>query len=183
VLHCLSATGYGGCRRFGIGSTEDPTLAYLRFDPEDARTGAPPSIYVHQTEPGQPAVPGGPVISPVYRFFDYWWFYSYNRGPYGWSERLAGNHDHLSDWEGATVAVNPARPVDLDFIAMSSHEAAWNYLPGVLRCGEQQLGDARHETPCGNSGRRVNVYPAEGTHANFPRRCERRFNGKDDTPR
>jgi hypothetical protein len=144
----------------------------LRFDPEQKREGAPGVMFVNQVEPGAPAVPYGPPISTAYRFFDYWWFYSYNRGPYGWSRPVAGNHDHLSDWEGATVATLPGRTDRFEFVALSAHEAAWNYLPGVLRCGEGLEGDDRHETGC-EGRRRVNVYAAEGTHANFPRRCGR----------
>ena len=87
---------------------------------------------------------------------------------------------------------------------MSAHSASWNYLPGVLRCGEGLVEDARHETSCVGR-KRVNTYAADGTHANYPRRCgksltqisdpgpglcfqtgsptpEGRFNGEDDGP-
>jgi hypothetical protein len=169
VQHCRQPAG--GCARLDKRTMRDGTRRYMRFGREDGRDG-PDGMFVNQVEPGQPAYPGGAAMPSSYRFFDYWWFYPFNRGPYGWSEPIAGNFDHLSDWEGATVATRPGRDDVFDFVALSAHEAAWNYLPGVLRCGEGLDGDARHETGCAGR-RRVNVYPAEGTHANYPRRCGR----------
>ena len=92
-----------GCRPVSLASMQDPALTTLRFDRDDHRTDAPPVMFVNQVEPGQPAVEGGPAISSVYRFFDYWWYYSFNRGPYGVTK-----FDHLSDWEGATVVSTSA---------------------------------------------------------------------------
>jgi hypothetical protein len=170
VSHCPTGASYTGCRPVGTASMQDGSLRFLRFDPEQHRTGAPGVLFVNQTEPGQPAASGGPSIGSAYRFFDYWWYYSFNRGPYGFTKPVLGSYDHFSDWEGATVATLPGQTDHFDFVAMSAHEAAWNYLPGVLRCGEGLQGDERHETSC-TGRRRVNVYAAEGTHANYPRRC------------
>jgi hypothetical protein len=169
IQHCRQPTSE--CAPLARRTMRDGSRRYLRFDREEGRDG-PDAMFVNQVEPGQPAYPGGAPVSGAYRFFDYWWFFPFNRGPYGWSEPVAGNFDHLSDWEGATVATRAGRDDTFDFVALSAHEAAWNYLPGVLRCGDGLDGDARHETGCAGR-RRVNVYAAEGTHANYPRRCGR----------
>jgi hypothetical protein len=170
VSHCPTGDSYAGCRPISTASMQDVSLRFLRYEPEQHRTGAPGVVFVNQTEPGQPAALGSPPISSAYRFFDYWWYYSFNRGPYGVTKPVFGSYDHLSDWEGATVAALPGQVDGFDFVAMSAHEAAWSYLPGVLRCGEGLQGDKRHQTAC-TGRRRVNVYAAEGTHANYPRRC------------
>ena len=205
VSHCPSPTVYDGCRPVSPATMADPSLGFLQFDPEAYREGAPPVMFVNQTEPFQRPAPDAEPIISAYRFFDYWWYYSFNRGPYGNVTRRVGlEFDHLSDWEGVTVASLPGRQDRFDFVAMSAHTASWNYLPGVLRCGEGLVEDARHETSCVGR-KRVNTYAADGTHANYPRRCgksltqisdpgpglclqtgspvpEGRFNGEDDGP-
>jgi len=164
VFQC-SMPIFGPCQSLSPSSMLDPSLRFLRFDEDEFQTGAPPIMFVNQTNPGRPPVPNGVPVSSAYRFFDYWWYYSFNRAPYSYA-----SENHLSDWEGITVATGPGQPDRFDFVAMSAHEAAWNYLPEVLRCGEALTGETRHRAAC-DGRRRVNVYAAEGTHANFPRRC------------
>ncbi len=206
VRQCPTADSFTGCRPVSPATMADPSLDFLQFDPEAYRTGVPPVMFVNQTEPMQRPAPDAEPVASMYRFFDYWWYYSFNRSPY-WevTQRLGLDFfDHLSDWEGITVASLPGRQDRFDFVAMSAHEASWNYLPGVLRCGEGLIDDARHVTSC-IGRKRVNTYAADGTHANYPRRCgkslsqitppgpgiceqtgvplpEGRFNGNDDGP-
>lgn len=81
VLQCPDTTADARCRSVSLESMQDPGLRYLSFDRDEHRSGAPGVMFVNQIEPGQPAVEGGPPISSAYRFFDYWWYYSFNPRP------------------------------------------------------------------------------------------------------
>ena len=123
-------------------------------DTPPTREPDPPRMYVHVREEGR------------FVFLGYWWFLGYNSSP--WlkdSNRLpvlsVGEitcHDHEGDWEGITVvlerrdgALHPAAGVyDAHGMAV---RWAWDELERRVR--------------------RPVVYVAAGSHASYPRPCER----------
>lgn len=97
---------------------------------------------------------------PEYQFLNYWLFYRYNRGPYGIAS-------HESDWEGVTLVVPERDPLRRGFAyaVLFGHGHGFKYDDEVLRCGPG------HEDRCTPASARVNIYPASGSHASYPRRC------------
>ncbi len=86
---------------------------------------------------------------------DYWWFLRYN---------AFSIDQHEGDWEGATVIVNRAgaQVVNVHFAA---HTGVWRY-----RLGVPSIVDNR-----------VKVFVARGSHASYPRRCNRLCRQTDGT--
>jgi hypothetical protein len=121
----------------------------------DCDHGADSGLYYHAS---------GPYPEAGYRFFDYWAFYRYNKFDGG---------DHEADWEDVIVAVpDVADPQDFAWVGMSAHGPIYKYFRGTLACGDP---DAEAGT-CGteeehSAEQRVVVYPANGSHANYPDRC------------
>ena len=137
---------------------------------EDSDTRAPgklPKLFVNEIPPGQ---------EMAYTFYDYWWYFGFNEGTNpGGVVKYKYNADHLSDWEGVSVAARPGQSKAFDFVSFASHESRYTYLPGVLRCGDSHFGtEEQHTTSC-TGETRVNVYVAEGQHASYPRRCDGKF--------
>ena len=106
----------------------------------------------------------GPYPEADYRFFDYWEFYRFNKFDIG---------DHEADWENVVVAVpDVADPQEFAWVGLSAHGTIYRYFRSVLACGAP---DADAGT-CGtdeepSAETRVVVYPANGSHANYPDRC------------
>jgi Mg-chelatase subunit ChlD len=134
--------------------------SWLSFDQNDNR--GTPRIFGH-------VIPAS--LQVPYRFLDYWWFFPNNDNPYG------GMWDHRGDWEGAYVAVGPRDGAGFAWVGFDGHGHATRYLPEVLRCaapGATSVHDV-HERECGVDAARVNVYAANGSHASYPRRCDRNW--------
>jgi len=105
-----------------------------------------------------------PTSAGGYRYLDYWWFYRYNHALDGFSSL-----NHEGDWEGVTVA--PTRDAvgeSFDFASFSQHGTWYSYLREHLECDAKDIGCG---TEGAKRGRRLVVYPATGTHANYPKRC------------
>lgn len=107
-------------------------------------------------------------LSPTgYRYVDYWFFYRYNK--FG-SNPITDNFNHQGDWEGVTVAPSILNPATFDFVSFSGHGTYYSYLRGTLSCdvptGSVSCGDGS-----GPFGARVVSFVANGSHANYPRRC------------
>lgn len=121
----------------------------------DCNNGPRSKIYQHRT------------TSSGYTYFDHWMFYRFNEFDPGIS--------HEGDWEAFWVAAPTDDPHTFDYAVFSAHEGpGFRYLRDTLLCD----GDA--DSPpvaCGeevqgaSAGQRVNVYVANGSHANYPRPC------------
>jgi len=112
--------------------------------------------------------PGG------YLYIEYWFFYRYNQG---WED--IGNH--AGDWEGVTVA-----PTDDDkaiaYVELS-HHGAWDaYLPSNLDCGPGVPPPGTCSTAGDETADSVNVdvFPAAGSHANYPQPNDSDFDDRPD---
>lgn len=102
-----------------------------------------------------------------YRFINYWWFYRYNDDP---SNPITGGCcTHEGDWEGVALAVHPERTRTFDYAVFTQHGHLYRYLRSTLTCDDGDIGS------CGSDiddfGRRVHVFPANRSHANYPDAC------------
>lgn len=103
-------------------------------------------------------------------YADYWWFFRFNdsqRGPD--APQCRANvlcFDHEGDWEGARVVTSPTDSDDVQYVSYSAH-GQWCKYP------ERMVQLSR--------GKRVSVYVARGTHANYPRPCSDDCNQTDDS--
>jgi hypothetical protein len=117
----------------------------------DCNSGPRSAIYYHVSD-----------LSPRgYWYLDYWWFYRFNDG-YGFE-------DHEGDWEGVSVGIPMSDQHTFDFANFAQHRNVYSYLRDNLECdgtGGGSCGTA--STP---TGVRLNVYPANGTHASYAKRC------------
>lgn len=104
------------------------------------------------------------AVSPGgYRYIDYWFFYRFN---YFW--KVNGWFNHEGDWEGVTIAPSKTMKT-FDFAAFSAHNGWFSYLRENLSCDGGEPGSCGTESA--KAGRRVSVYPANGSHANYPNKC------------
>jgi hypothetical protein len=120
----------------------------------DCDAGARSAIYWHSIEPS----PGG------YRYFDYWFFYRFNDVPDGFG-------DHEGDWENVSVAAaQTGSGLDtFDFATFSQHGHHFSYLRDNLSCDEGGKGTCG--TEASREGKRLRVYVAAGSHANYAEPC------------
>lgn len=81
-------------------------------------------------------------------YVDYWWLLRFNEY----------TPDHEGDWEGVTVALTRDAIPQVDHVAFSAHGRSYRYPAGVATF----------------EGEHVRVYVARGSHASYPRPCERR---------
>lgn len=108
--------------------------------------------------------PGG------YRIIDYWMFYRLN---YFGSDEFSNEYNHQGDWEAVSVAPSRTNPDTFDFVSFSQHEGGFkSYLRENVRCDDPSRPD---QATCGRqdapTGTRVLSYVANGSHANYPRKC------------
>lgn len=150
----LPCTGFGAPTQSNLGRAT--RLLY------DKNATGPSALYVNETRSG--ALP--------YTFYDYWYFLPYNEQPFSALQGLpeVGGYTHYGDWEGVTVAVADGAK-RFAWVGFAAHDAVWLYLDEVLLCADGRTGEAAHQNPCGPTSERVNVYPANGSHAAYPRRC------------
>jgi len=151
---CAKKVKIGGpADLFSSGATS------LTFNTE--QRGGPTAIYGHadQVSPGKHR----------YRILDYWWFYRNNIFKEGVADTHAG------DWEGMFVAVpNVASPKYMAYVGIAAHNNTYRYLRDALRCATPGASSEHDVHEVGCKGRlRVNAYPAFGSHATYPRRCEK----------
>jgi hypothetical protein len=107
---------------------------------------------------------GGQIPTTSY-YHDYWIFYRYNDWPTVGPEGV----DHEGDWESVTVASTGSDPGVFDFASFSQHGHWFSYLRENLSCGGQGAGT------CGSGNGRLDVYVAQGSHANYPDVCDNVF--------
>ena len=104
-------------------------------------------------------------------YWDYWYFFRYNHSPFSLCRfgvvKLPGGgpqlcFEHEGDWEGVTVvtSIEPAPPT-VYWVAYAAHERWYRYAAEAL----QQAGRL--------DGTHVKAYVASGSHAAYPRPCER----------
>lgn len=122
----------------------------------DCDTGTKSILYYRVSAPS----PGG------YKYLDYWWFYRYN---HALDLDAAQDLNHEGDWEGVTIAPSKDVPSTFDFATFSQHGHWVSYLREALNCDNYGSGSCGTESSKG--GKRVVVYPARGTHANYPQPC------------
>lgn len=108
----------------------------------------------------------GPPTSSGYRLIVYWAFYRFNE--YEVLDLDAGNHE--GDWEGVEVAPSNTDPETFDYISFSGHGTWYSYLRQNLECDDGP-GDADCIDNGNKVGKRVRVYVANGSHANYPQPC------------
>jgi WD40-like Beta Propeller Repeat len=126
----------------------------------DCDEGPNTAIYFHAS---------GPYPEANYRFLDYWLFYRYNKFDGG---------DHEADWEDVVVAVpNEADPQDFAWVGMSAHGPVYRYLRGALHCDNDLTTQSCGPEGAPNGRDRVVVFPANGSHANYPQRCDADLGG------
>ena len=104
----------------------------------------------------------GTTLDSLRSYWDYWWFYRYNdftASPW--------KGDHEGDWEGMTV-VTPAENADgtaansVLWVVYAEHEKAFRYLPQNVEF----------------TGLHPHGFPADGSHATYPYRCNSDFIGQ-----
>ncbi len=118
-------------------------------DMRDCDGGPRSAIYYWQTSP-----PGSSIT-----YIDYWIFYRYSDWPWLVLGDLEG------DWESVTVGTSSPGATTFDFASFSQHGTWYSYLRENLSCEGGEPGS------CGAEARRLTVYPAQGSHANYPTRC------------
>ncbi len=103
--------------------------------------------------------------SSAYQYINYWSFYRYNDYP-GTAADPTFGLDHQADLEGVTVVAPKDNELTspLAYAILFAHGHGHGYLDGVLRCTPGHTGSCDGQT-------RLNVYPAHGSHASYPRRC------------
>lgn len=113
---------------------------------------------------------GGTFAKPPevgYPFIDYWFFYRANY----FSDEVGF---HEGDWEGVTIAPSLTAGT-FDYAAFSQHGTFYSYLRDVLRCEDAPAESTPEPGTCGSEslhdGFRVDVFPANGTHANYTTPC------------
>jgi hypothetical protein len=107
---------------------------------------------------------GGQIPTTSY-YHDYWIFYRYN----DWPTVAPPGTDHEGDWESITVASAGNDPGEFDFASFSQHGTWFSYLEENLSCGGQGAGS------CGSGNSNLDVYVAQGSHANYPDECDNIF--------
>lgn len=163
---CTTLTGSADLRSFpsadafinvagDAGTPSDyttPNLECLTSTLRDCDSGPRSAIYYHQVCCG----------GAGYSYLDYWWYYRYNDAP-------TGEFDHEGDWEGVSIARSFNRQT-FDFASFAQHEHRYNYLRETLQC------DAGGALSCGTrdnqAGKRLHVFPANGTHASYAKPCD-----------
>ena len=119
---------------------------------QDCNSGNRSAIYYHVSD-----------LSPMgYWYLDYWWFYRY-------SNSVDYTYDHEGDWEGVSVGISPSDKYTFDFANYAEHDGVYSYLRDNLACDGGELGSCG--TTDSPTGQRVNVYPANGTHASYAFKC------------
>ena len=122
----------------------------------DCDSGQRSAIYYHTTpDPGAGSY-----------YVDYWFFYRYN----DWIQ--TPDFDHEGDWESVTVASSGSNPTTFDFASFSQHGTWFSYLRENLSC--DGAGPGTCGTSAAPSGQRLDVYPSQGSHANYPDMCDNR---------
>lgn len=120
---------------------------------QDCDTGPRSAIYYHVSEP-----------SPLgYPYVDYWWFYRYNDTP------DVSLTDHEGDWESVSIAPSDTSPGTFDFASFSGHGHWYSYLRDNLGCDGGPAGSCG--TQANKYGKRLNVFVAAGSHANYGEPC------------
>jgi hypothetical protein len=143
----------------GYGSQDDDD--YRSPDPActvgglyECNGGAAATLYHYVSQP---------LAETEYRYVGYWAFYRHN------SFQEIGL-DHGGDWEGVAVAPSHEKPGTFDFASFSSHNGWFSYLRDTLECDDPPSGNS-----CGTETDKafshLKVYVANGSHANYPRRC------------
>jgi Tol biopolymer transport system component len=103
-----------------------------------------------------------PPTQNGYRYIDYWMFYRFNDFQPSWS--------HEGDWEGVEIVPSLSDPETFDFVSFSGHGHWYSYLRENLECDDVE--DLSCVGALGSAiGQRVRVYPAAGSHANYPQAC------------
>ncbi|HEX8744544.1 MAG TPA: DPP IV N-terminal domain-containing protein [Thermoleophilaceae bacterium] len=120
---------------------------------QDCDTGSRSAIYYN--------ISG--LSSRGYRYFDYWFFYRYNDTP------DLSFTDHEGDWESVSVAGSSTTANTFDFASFSGHGRWHSYLRDNLSCDDGPRGSCGTESA--KTGRRVNVFVAAGSHANYAEPC------------
>ncbi len=138
-----------------------PTFACWTDVLQDCDSGSASANY-YTVSP--PSTVGG------YRYIDYWNYYRVN---YFGGAEIANEYNHQSDWEAVSVAPSRTRWQSFDFASFSQHDGPFkSYLRENLRCDDPGSPDT---STCGTdaepTGTRVLSYVANGSHANYPRRC------------
>lgn len=115
----------------------------------------------------------------AYQFIEYWFFYRFNSFSDGTD---IGNHQ--GDWEAVAIAPNGD---SFEFASFSGHGRWYSYLRDALTCVDIQ----DQEGSCGSEqapvGRRIKVFVANGSHANygfgcseFPSTCHQSMNDRPE---
>ncbi len=103
----------------------------------------------------------GTTLDALRSYWDYWWFYRYN--DYTASPR---GGDHEGDWEGMTVVTGAENPDgtasnDVLWVVYAEHQMQFRYLPNNVTF----------------TGLHPHGFPADGSHATYPYRCNSDFPG------
>jgi lysophospholipase L1-like esterase len=159
-----------------IESTADlhNDAASLAFTTDElAQVKTDSTVYVHVTESGN--------VHDNTVYLDYWWYLPYN------SSNVAGGalcgagfviggitcHDHQSDWEGITVALDKNQPEAAPtHVAYAQHDHVvrytWRALQEIWK--DEQTNGGPFASRVDTSMRPL-VFVARGRHASYPRRC------------
>lgn len=98
-----------------------------------------------------------------YPFVQYWMFYRYNSFSDG--SNVAA---HEGDWEAVSISPSSAGTA-IAFAGFSAHGKWYHYLRSNLQC--EDTADKKCGTDAAPGGKRLRVYVANGSHANYPNSC------------
>jgi hypothetical protein len=94
------------------------------------------------------------------RYVQYWFFYRFNDST-ALNVIANGKDQHQGDWEGVTVAIGNSNPAGrILWVSYSEHRAWYRYDASDLE--NHGALDGTHPL----------VFPAQGTHANYPDTCD-----------
>jgi hypothetical protein len=101
-----------------------------------------------------------------HQFIQYWQYYRYN----SFSNAIKGfGSHHEGDWEA--VAIAPSLDGShFEFASFSQHGKWYSYMRSVMGCADQSDGTCG--TQSAPRGKRVDVYVANGDHANYATPCK-----------
>jgi len=102
------------------------------------------------------------IETPGYDFLAYWMFYRFNS--FSDATHL---FNHQGDWEAVAVAPNASG--SFDFASFSGHGHWYSYLRSSLTCVDQPGGSCGTDDE--RAGKRVKVFVANGSHANYGTPC------------
>jgi hypothetical protein len=144
----LDIAGDGNADNF-----HSPYTACTQDSLRDCDTGPRSAIYYWET----------PRELGHTNYIDYWFFYRYNDWPFD----ISG--DHEGDWESVTLGQSVVDPREFAFASFSQHGYWYSYLRENMRCdggGAASCGTRANPEPG-----RLDVFVAQGSHANYPIGC------------